>query len=80
MQKIYRNAAAVHAWLGEANNDDDVLVYILHGRTGRWPEILMSSRATASLEHIDLLNRVAAFCKRPYWTRLWIIQELWLAR
>jgi hypothetical protein len=80
MQEIYSKAQTVHAWLGEdTGGDSAVLECIVRGRTNNWATFPMDSLAQASAKQRFLIYKTAALCKRPYWNRLWIVQELWLA-
>ncbi|KAK4455333.1 heterokaryon incompatibility protein-domain-containing protein [Podospora aff. communis PSN243] len=78
MRHIYSDAERVVAWLGPAadgsdmllkhlqgiaealNTDDHAAIYAAHSNASKPQEIARSFRA---------------FCKRQYWTRLWVIQE-----
>jgi hypothetical protein len=76
MQQIYSNAQSVAVWLGDTDDasladtaTDFVTPYVdpsfdLH--TLSWDEQLEAS--------------VLALCTRKYWTRVWIVQELLLAK
>jgi hypothetical protein len=66
MSKIYSQASHVVAWTGfEDTKEDDVM------------------RARDRVRHPFALRDVTSFlqmCRQKYWTRLWIVQELFLAR
>jgi hypothetical protein len=78
MELIYRKAESVYAWLGEED------------------EAAYSNAAMTYLEERDVFEAdtfsvdrfwtpgqakaVLSICNRPYWTRIWIVQELVLAQ
>jgi hypothetical protein len=78
MARIYKEAESLDIWLGlESPEDIDAVRYIAE---------LDSSNADPFSDeqkwfgrHLDKLDSIAALCHRPYWTRLWIIQELLLS-
>ncbi|QDS73445.1 hypothetical protein FKW77_008774 [Venturia effusa] len=72
MRQIYTGAELVLAWLGEASDDSDLAMGMFEchesyqgSPVGGW---------TVN-EHA-----MAGFTDRPYWYRIWVIQELLLAR
>jgi hypothetical protein len=82
MRHTYSNANSCVAWLGPAFHDSDILFTYLH-HVGN--ENMNRNWAGLALLHDDEvhLQRVARawdlLCQRPYWTRLWILQEVSLA-
>ncbi|KAK1749997.1 TPR-like protein [Echria macrotheca] len=70
MRSIYTQAVRVMVWLGEGDTKSDLSVdYITKGiSSGLDPS---SSALHTALEHLFT---------RPYWTRVWIVQEVMLAR
>jgi hypothetical protein len=82
MRYTYSNADSAVAWLGPAFHDSDILFTYLR-RVGS--ENMNRDWASLALLHDDEvhLQRVARawdlLCQRPYWTRLWILQEVSLA-
>jgi hypothetical protein len=72
MSDIYQSAKEVVVWLGEPSNDLELAFDILGGKT----RIELNSNFD-----FEKLNRsTTAFCDRDYWNRLWIVQEMLLAR
>lgn len=76
MTKIYSAAREVVVWLGPAHGESDMAMRELSKSISYW-------RAKSHLSKI--WNRPAGsairrLCTRRYWTRLWILQELLLAR
>lgn len=77
MGSIYRNALSVVVWLGAAADDSGWAIHTMH-------TILVDDNLNpfTSDKHVDPRSRdsVKHFFARPYWSRMWIIQELNLAR
>ncbi|EGZ70011.1 HET-domain-containing protein [Neurospora tetrasperma FGSC 2509] len=74
MGKIFSSAEQVLAWTGPMANDSDYAMDILNSVPQDkilYPEILNNNRAKTA---------ILAWCNRPYWKRIWIIQELFLAK
>lgn len=68
MHKTYENATMVIAWLG------------LHPRriqNGKIDEAKETSKWRNLLPEEVVTHQ---FLQRPYWYRVWILQELWVAR
>jgi hypothetical protein len=78
MRDIYSNAHTVRVWLGEAENDSDLVMRHL-----LWSSQVHYDRWNSAPEEFHGLRRFRAvlkFCERDYWTRIWIVQEIMLAR
>ncbi|KAK3949298.1 heterokaryon incompatibility protein-domain-containing protein [Pseudoneurospora amorphoporcata] len=75
MGAIYSGAEQVIAWLGPASNDSDYAIDILNTPGAeRW---VMAEE----LDNDPLgQSAIVSLCDRPYWKRVWIIQELFLAK
>ena len=75
MARIFGGATCVYAWLGQAANDSDWLLRFLE-----------HIRSSADVEHVlrehssRFLTALERFAQRTYWRRIWIVQELVLAR
>jgi Heterokaryon incompatibility protein (HET) len=70
MKEIYSQAVVVISWLGiEGEGSKDALQYVARERLR-----LTTFDPDITFEAIEQL------CKRPYWTRLWIIQEIIVAK
>jgi hypothetical protein len=74
MYRIYREARAVVVWLGPETEDDDRAI-----------RVMTTTRRDSSQNgwiipppHLNARdwNALCAFLRKPYWNRLWIIQEL----
>lgn len=78
MDQIYKSADAVYAWLGPSTMESDNLfgqlkeARKLREAGARWCEVRDKDEMLAQA-YEDVLGR-------PYWTRLWIIQEIVLAK
>ena len=76
MPRIYAEADIVRVWLGPAYDDSGIAMQQLDNR---------SSSRRAKRNHLKLWSNrggaaIRSLCFRKYWTRLWIFQELLLAR
>jgi hypothetical protein len=91
MHQIYSNAAVVHIWLGEAADDSDYAIQVLHSK--RASLVLKYSskykfhdeRQRLAYCSRHLLSKrekqaLGALVRRQYWQRLWIVQEVVLAK
>ena len=77
MGDIYSKADIVIMWLGEDEDDGDAALVFLEN----FQEQLMSPGGIGSLmmsddDFDDAWIAVGKLFKRPYWGRLWIIQEV----
>ena len=75
MADIYSRAACVLAWLGESADDSDWLFEFLNNI--QYPVKVDQIFRGDSFRFLLALER---FTKRVYWSRIWIVQELVLAR
>ncbi|KAH6714822.1 heterokaryon incompatibility protein-domain-containing protein [Leptodontidium sp. MPI-SDFR-AT-0119] len=74
MKLIYATAADVCIWLGRESEDSDLAMEFIakkgtHGLRARGPGFHPLWKKKEGLA-------LAALCDRPYWTRMWIIQEI----
>jgi hypothetical protein len=78
MRQIYSNAESVYAWLG----DEDEMTYsntammYLAERNVFEAATMMTKRFWTPRQ----AEAMVSLCERPYWTRVWIVQELLLAK
>jgi hypothetical protein len=70
MAGIYGKASRVIAWLGTAHGQSDDA---MNG-------LLESKGDERALELVPWIYAVVDLCSRPYWWRLWVLQELKLAK
>ena len=78
MRQIYSNAESVYAWLGEEDEAtySNVAMTCLAQRN-------VFEAATVSTKRFWTTRQakaVLSLCERAYWTRIWIVQELLLAK
>jgi hypothetical protein len=59
--RIYNNAKSVAVWLGPGEHDSDYIFDLVDSKTYSWER---------------LLNSLVARCRRDYWKRAWIRQEI----
>lgn len=78
MRDIYANAQSAWIWLGEADSMADSDVAMQHIET-REP---LGDREIAPWNFWSQkeARAVLALCKRKYWTRIWFVQEIMLAK
>jgi ankyrin repeat protein len=76
MSKIFKTAQIVVVWLGPAYRGSDTAMTALAR--------LLRSRGLAkqalNVWAGDAGHAMSGICSRPYWRRLWVFQEIWLAR
>jgi hypothetical protein len=80
MDKIYYNAQSAAVWLGEASSDSDYALEILQKLSLDLfipPKILLKKTGERDESHITALK---SLFKREYWNRLWVIQEISVAK
>ncbi|PVH79308.1 hypothetical protein DL98DRAFT_572608 [Cadophora sp. DSE1049] len=83
MSKIFRQATKVLVWLGEAADDSDMLFELMakvEGRLDRLDSLItvwgQAGIDVSGLTKAKIQSAFLAIGCRPYWTRLWIIQEV----
>jgi hypothetical protein len=81
MQNIYGNARAVIAWLGEEENESDKAINLIESLSNACGEGRGEELEARLNEEPDCLGNggwlaLHELMNRPYWTRLWIIQEI----
>lgn len=79
MSQIYQNASLVNIWLGSAAHDSDFAIDYIEWQvstlTRQKKDVLRFSFTT---QHTK--TAIKHLFSRPYWSRLWVIQEIKLAR
>ena len=87
MGNIYRKASMVVAWLGEASVDSDMALdaILRFSKDGNFSQSRMSSdRAAKRLDGRwitePLVNAFKNLMQRPWWKRIWCVQEIVLAQ
>jgi hypothetical protein len=76
MPAIFRTANLVNVWLGPAYLGSDAALIALARNINHWKN--PSHRRKVWAGHVGASIR--ELCQRPYWKRLWVYQELRLAR
>jgi len=74
MGQVFSKAKQVAVWLGESDEHSSNVFQLL-SNVSQWKKICHSPD-----NHPTEVRALKAFCERKYWKRLWIIQELLLAR
>ncbi|TKW51066.1 hypothetical protein CTA1_9465 [Colletotrichum tanaceti] len=77
MGTIYREAACVRIWLGEEARHSAVALSLLNNCDELQHDTEIMQRIIDDAEGVDGLTEVLS---RPYWSRMWIFQEITLAR
>ncbi|TGO12522.1 hypothetical protein BTUL_0087g00350 [Botrytis tulipae] len=90
MGRIYSGALRVIVWLGNAAENSDTAFRMLKEISTH--AILRGTDATNSAEHSNQLMKLfdgfdheewmalVALCQRKYWSRIWVLQEIHLAK
>ncbi|KAF7889944.1 uncharacterized protein EAF02_002359 [Botrytis sinoallii] len=82
MSQIYAKADEVIVWLGKAGRDywgAMTLLDSLGNSATSAKELSRSVTEHAAVSHVKFWTELSMLCHRPYWQRLWIIQEVVLA-
>jgi hypothetical protein len=86
MKDIYRDASKVIAWLGPEADDSALCIARLRslGQNGLKENLEGIMDVLKDYKHPHELTRLKIaydhFCQRPYWQRLWILQEFALGK
>lgn len=88
MHRIYAVAKQTVAWLGADDEGMEVLFYavettseaIRRGSYESLQRVYLSDETGAEETRREISQAFASFCAKPYWTRLWVIQEFAVAR
>ncbi|GKT42868.1 heterokaryon incompatibility protein 6, OR allele [Colletotrichum spaethianum] len=83
MRQIYSTATRVAVWLGLPDDDSDMVLRHIRDmcaliRKEKYLDVVRFHTDIAFLRRVSHAFR--AFCKREYWSRVWIIQEFAVAR
>jgi hypothetical protein len=76
MPAIFRTANLVNVWLGPAYLGSDAALMALARNSSYWKSPSQRRKVWAS--HVG--SSIRDLCQRPYWKRLWVYQELKVAR
>ncbi|KAI8689479.1 HET domain-containing protein [Fusarium sp. Ph1] len=77
MNQIYRKAQSVLVWLGEARENSHITLRTIHLLSTCTDN---ASRAAYLTDRATVWQGLADLSKRRYWTRIWIVQEITVAR
>jgi hypothetical protein len=76
MGEIYATAERVIAWLGPAHDSSDLAIEDIRSASPQW-----TAKKTLPKKWVSpAASGIRSICVRRYWKRLWIFQELLLAR
>lgn len=78
MRKIYRTAQRVLIWVGLASADSASALLFISCVSGSWKNVKGRSNIP-SMNRQSEFEAVRHLCQRPYWRRLWIVQEILMA-
>lgn len=79
MSQIFRGATEVISWLGKKADDSDIALDHFTASENFELRSQASDDSTAP-ETEKMLNALRHVFQRPYWSRLWVVQEILLAR
>jgi hypothetical protein len=74
MKEIYTAASVVDIWLGAEADDSDLAIRHIKARAKKSPAISGEGQKKAWSSRVG--RAVSELCERPYWRRMWIIQEV----
>ena len=91
MRRIFSEAHEVIIWLGQEAKNSTVLFNILNGHIGKygnedprssapWPPRGIIKGLTEAVSDTTAWVAVVALARRSYWSRVWILQEIALAK
>ena len=93
MDRIYRESARLHIWLGPEQNNSGLALEMLEKSRKSWDRIralgvhAQQYMARTRLSHMSMQTKydrtwaaIKALLDRPYWGRGWILQEVLLGR
>ncbi|KAK0099564.1 hypothetical protein ONS95_013540 [Cadophora gregata] len=91
MRTVYENASAVCVWLGVAADGSDRLIRTLkrvcdmameleREVPGSWVNVMPKIATSIDEEATFPLTNMIAFLSRPWWSRIWVVQEIAAAK
>jgi hypothetical protein len=78
MGEIYSNAQRVVIWLGLASADSASALLFISSVSNSWKNVKGRSNIP-SMNRQSEFEAVRHLCQRPYWRRLWTVQEILMA-
>lgn len=76
VREIYSAASRVQIWLGDKENDSALGMEAMAEISNNG----LTSRTNSSLLTFESFQAISAIFRRPWWSRIWVIQELALAK
>ena len=81
MQEIYGRSLDVITWLGASGDESEMAADFINSLSGCWGEQTQDRLKQTLAEQLDnygpkVWDALCNLCKRPYWSRLWVVQEL----
>lgn len=80
MRHIYQNASNVLVWLGESDKDSETALEFLREVESRADKTSFIRRSIGHKNYIDAWRALRTLLAKPYWERIWIIQEIAVAK
>ena len=81
MKEIYANASKVIAWIGEPDPLSSIAFDILERFAAEDGTLDGSVTRRSIYDHLDVRKTaIRLFIERPYFTRIWIVQEIVVAK
>ncbi|KAK1722658.1 hypothetical protein CaCOL14_010952 [Colletotrichum acutatum] len=77
MDEVYRDASCVRIWLGEAQGSTEAAMALLNSCAALNNKTEATQRV---LEDDSGIRGLTELLLRPYWSRMWVFQEILLAR
>jgi len=84
MKEVYKEASAVVAWLRPSRHRCDRDVFTILEELGSNPKACVERFGPSGSDDLfkteERFEALTSLCKRSYWQRMWIVQEIILAR
>lgn len=80
MTTIYERATEVLVWLGPPSHDSHLAIHVVLELYGHIDDDEWLATRMAERDMPNLLRALADLIKRPYWKRIWVVQELTVAK
>lgn len=80
MREIFSGAELVIAWLGSASEDSDLALEMLATGLDPWTESGLSEYGPVQRTAPPEVLAIAGLLTRSWWSRIWVVQEILLAK
>lgn len=80
MRSIYQQASRVLVWLGPADDSSHVALQFVHDMYEHRNDVQWLWELFDHAEVVSRVEALAAVLSRPYWNRIWIVQEIAVAQ